>query len=182
MDNKINELLNLQINKEFYSAYLYWAMSAYFSEISMDGFAKYMRKQAKEELEHAQKIYDYLALRNEKITFARIEEPFNNWTNANDVISSALEHEIVVSNSIREIYNVADEQKDYKLTVELCQEVFDLLPQDKVIALKECLEEDPRPSYQDDGKEYGLTFSGINIKFTVNNGTLRVFRAQKLTN
>ena len=113
MDNKINELLNLQINKEFYSAYLYWAMSAYFSEISMDGFAKYMRKQAKEELEHAQKIYDYLALRNEKITFARIEEPFNNWTNANDVISSALEHEIVVSNSIREIYNVADEQKDY---------------------------------------------------------------------
>jgi tRNA-Thr(GGU) m(6)t(6)A37 methyltransferase TsaA len=36
----------------------------------------------------------------------------------------------------------ADEQKDYKLKVELCQEVFDLLPQDKVIALKECLEED----------------------------------------
>ena len=73
----------------------------------------------------------------------------------------------------------ADEQKDYKLTVELCQEVFDLLPQDKVIALKECLEEDPRPSYQDDGKEYGLTFSGINIKFTVNNGTLTVLSAEK---
>ena len=73
----------------------------------------------------------------------------------------------------------ADEQKDYKLKVELCQEVFDLLPQDKVIALKECLEEDPRPSYQDDGKEYGLTFSGINIKFTVNNGTLTVLSAEK---
>lgn len=73
----------------------------------------------------------------------------------------------------------ADEQKDYKLKVELCQEVFDLLPQDKVIALKECLEEDPRPSYQDDGKEYGLTFSGINVKFTVNNGTLTVLSAEK---
>ena len=48
MDNKINELLNAQINHEFYSAYLYLAMSTYFSEINMDGFANYMKKQAKE--------------------------------------------------------------------------------------------------------------------------------------
>lgn len=73
----------------------------------------------------------------------------------------------------------ADEQSDYKLKVELCKEVFELLPQDKVTALKECLEDDPRPSYQEDGKEYGVTFAGINFRFTVNNGTLTVLSAEK---
>ena len=71
MDNKTNELLNQQINFEFYSAYLYLAMSTYFSEINMDGFAKFMKNQAKEELEHAQRIYDYLLLRNELFAVKR---------------------------------------------------------------------------------------------------------------
>ncbi len=74
----------------------------------------------------------------------------------------------------------ADKEKDYKLNVNLCDEIFLLLPADKIDALKECLSDDPRPSYQDDGKEYGMSFAGINIRFTVNNGTLTVFSAQKL--
>lgn len=74
----------------------------------------------------------------------------------------------------------ADKEKDYKLNVNLCDEIFSLLPADKIDALKECLSDDPRPSYQDDGKEYGMSFAGINIRFTVNNGTLTVFSAQKL--
>lgn len=73
----------------------------------------------------------------------------------------------------------ADEQKDYKLKVELIEDLYALLPEDKIIALKECLEDDPRPSYQEDGKEYGVSFAGINVKFTVNNGTLTVLSAQK---
>ena len=74
----------------------------------------------------------------------------------------------------------ADEQKDYKLKVELCEELFSILPKDKIVALKECLEDDPRPSYQEDGKEYGVTFAGVNLRFTVNNGTLKVLSAQKI--
>lgn len=113
MDNKINELLNKQINHEFYSAYLYFAMSTYFSEITMDGFAKYMMQQAKEELSHAQRIYDYLLLCNEKISLQRIEMPENDWVNAKDVFEAALNHEIAVSNAIREIYTFALDLKDF---------------------------------------------------------------------
>ncbi len=113
MENKINNLLNAQINLEFFSAYLYLAMSTYFSEINMDGFAKFMKKQAKEELEHAQRIYDYLLLRNEKITYQRIEAPDTNWTNAKDVLDGAIEHEKFVSEKIKEIYKAADELDDY---------------------------------------------------------------------
>lgn len=74
----------------------------------------------------------------------------------------------------------AEELKDYKLKVNLCDEVFSLLSQEKIDALTECLADDPRPSYQDDGKEYGLTFAGVNLKFTVQNGTLTVISAQKI--
>ena len=53
----------------------------------------------------------------------------------------------------------ADEQKDYKLKVEFCEELFSLLPEEKIQALKECLEDDPRPSYQEDGNERICTYS-----------------------
>lgn len=113
MDNRTNDLLNRQINLEFYSAYLYLAMSTYFSEINMDGFAKFMKKQAKEELEHAQKIYDYLLLRDKKITYQRIEAPDTDWISALDVLDDAIEHEKTVSAKINELYRVAKETDDY---------------------------------------------------------------------
>ena len=50
MDEKLLEHLNKQINKEMYSAYLYFAMSNYFININMEGFAKVVKEQAKEEL------------------------------------------------------------------------------------------------------------------------------------
>lgn len=113
MDNKLIELLNQQINFEFYSAYLYLAMSTYFSEINMDGFAKFMKSQAKEELEHAQKIYDYLLLRNEKISYQRIEAPDTDWVNAQDVLNDAIEHEKMISSKIHELYKIAKELDDF---------------------------------------------------------------------
>lgn len=74
----------------------------------------------------------------------------------------------------------ASEQESYKLKVELIPELNLLLSKDKIDALKECLEDDPRPSYQDDGKEYGLTFAGVNVRFIVNNGALKVISANKI--
>ena len=79
MDNKLIEGLNQQINKELYSAYLYFGMSTYFLEINMEGFAKTIKNQAKEELEHAKKIYNYLITRDEKVNLFQIEAPDTNW-------------------------------------------------------------------------------------------------------
>ena len=74
----------------------------------------------------------------------------------------------------------ADKEKDYKLNVELTDAIYELLPKDKIDALIECLSDDPRPSYQNDGKEYGMSFAGVNVKFTVTDGTLTVFSAEKV--
>lgn len=109
--------LNKQLNKEFYSAYLYFAIATYFSEISLSGFAKYMKRQAKEELKHAQKIHNYLIDRGIKIEYERIEAPDASWINTLDAFEYAYNHEKYMTESIHNIYKQAKEEKDYSLEV-----------------------------------------------------------------
>ena len=53
------------------------------------------------------------------------------------------------------------------------------IPEDKLNPIIECLADDPRPSYQDDGREYGMKFGSLNVKFTVANGILTVNKIEK---
>ena len=63
---------------------------------------------------------------------------------------------------------------DHKLTVKFLNDLDKILPQDKLAGIIECLSDDPRPAYQDDGRSYGMTFGGYNIKFHVKEQTLFV--------
>lgn len=64
---------------------------------------------------------------------------------------------------------------DFLLNVDFPPMLLERVPQNKRKALMGVLSHDPRPSYQQDGeREYGLTFAGLNIRFTVNNDTLTV--------
>ena len=60
LNEKVASLLNEQINKEFYSAYLYLEFSAYFEDEGLDGFANWYKVQAQEERDHAMLIFQYL--------------------------------------------------------------------------------------------------------------------------
>lgn len=117
MDKNLLENLSLQINKELYSAYLYFAMSIYFLEINMEGFAKVIKNQIKEELNHAKKIYNYLLSRDEEIILNDIKAPDTNWINPYDAIKSALEHEKTITNDIKHLYEMSKETKDYATEV-----------------------------------------------------------------
>lgn len=117
MDNTLLEDLNAQLNREFYAAYLYFAMATYFAEINMEGFAKLTKNHAKEELNHARKIYDYLILRDEKVQLLRIEAPDTNWNNPIDAINAALDHEKFVTENIHRLYKNSKEKNDYPLEV-----------------------------------------------------------------
>ncbi len=112
MDTKLIQEFNKQINHEFYSAYLYFAMSTYFDEIAMRGFCSFMKHKASYKLSIAQRIYDYLILRDEKLSFAKIEEPNIDWINVTDVFSSALSHEEFMLKQILELYKTARESDD----------------------------------------------------------------------
>ena len=67
LTKKMEEALNKQINAEFYSAYLYLSMSAFFRQQNLNGFAHWMRIQTMEESTHALKLYDFVLERGGKV-------------------------------------------------------------------------------------------------------------------
>ena len=114
MDKKVHQLLNEQINKEFYSAYLYLDFSNYFKAQGLDGFANWYMIQAQEERDHAMLFYQYLQNENQKVTLEAIAKPDKVFTCHMDVLKAGLEHEEYVTSLIHDIYAVAYEVKDFR--------------------------------------------------------------------
>lgn len=73
----------------------------------------------------------------------------------------------------------ADEVREYGLKVSFSLQLLEKIPEAKREALITVLENDPRPSYKDDGDhEYGMVYSDLDIFFKVENGTLTVTRVE----
>lgn len=113
LKEKILKALNKQINTELFSSYEYLAMSAYFKEENLDGFAHWFRIQSQEEYAHATKIYDYIHRANSKVTLEKIDAPKANWKNTLEVFEETYAHEQKVTKAIDEIVNLAIEEKDH---------------------------------------------------------------------
>ena len=114
MDKKVHELLNQQINKEFYSAYLYLEFSNYFEDRGLDGFANWYMIQAQEERDHAMLFYRYLQNENEKVTLEAIDKPSVTINEDMDVLKAGLKHEKYVTSLINDIYAAAHDVKDFR--------------------------------------------------------------------
>ena len=114
MNTKVRDLLNQQINKEFYSAYLYLDFSNYFEDVGLDGFANWYKIQAQEERDHAMLFYQYLQNENQKVTLEAIPKPDKEFTCHMDVLKAGLEHEEYVTSLINDIYAAAYEVKDFR--------------------------------------------------------------------
>ena len=114
MNEKVHELLNQQINKEFYSAYLYLDFSNYFEDVGLDGFANWYKIQAQEERDHAMLFYQYLQNENQKVTLEAIAKPDKVFSCHMDVLKAGLEHEEYVTSLINDIYAAAYNVKDFR--------------------------------------------------------------------
>ena len=109
MNANVSLLLNEQINKEFYSAYLYLDFANYYAAVGLDGFENWYRVQAQEERDHAMLFYQYLQNNGEGVTFEAIAKP--EWERGDHMtpLKKALEHEKLVTASIDAIYAAAHE-------------------------------------------------------------------------
>ncbi len=114
MNAKVHELLNAQINKELYSAYLYLDFSNYFKAKGLDGFANWYMIQAQEERDHAMLFYQYLQNESQIVTLDAIAKPDKVFTCDMDVLQAGLEHEMYVTSLINDIYAAAYEVKDFR--------------------------------------------------------------------
>ena len=93
LDKKVSELLNTQINKEFYSAYLYLDFSNYYKDQGLDGFCNWYRVQAQEERDHAMLFIQYLQNNNAAVTLDAIEKPDKVFDAFDLPLKAGLEHD-----------------------------------------------------------------------------------------
>lgn len=112
INDKVKNILNEQINKEFYSAYLYLAMSAYFDDMGLYGFANWTKVQAREEVDHGMILFDYLIDRDCKIQLKQIDFPQEEFQTPLQVFEKILEHEKYVTSLIDCIAYMSQEECD----------------------------------------------------------------------
>ena len=112
ISEKINNILNEQINKEFYSGYLYLSMSANMKELGLNGFASWLKHQAKEEVGHGLKIFDYLIDRNSFVTLKQINTPDFEFNGIISVFNIIYEHEKCITNAVMTVAKLAEEECD----------------------------------------------------------------------
>jgi ferritin len=113
LKEKMIESLNFQMNAELYSAYLYLSMAAYFEANDLSGFANWMRVQAKEEMTHAMKFYDYLVQRGARITLTEIKAPPTEWDSPIAIFEHVYEHEQMVTGLINKLVDLAISLSDH---------------------------------------------------------------------
>ena len=97
LSKKVADLLNNQVNKELYSAYLYLDFENYYHDKSLEGFANWYHVQVQEEIAHAQLMMQYLQDNDYSV-----------------VLEAGLKHEQYVTELIHTCYAAAYEEKDFR--------------------------------------------------------------------
>ena len=114
LNEKLTEMLNTQVNKEFYSAYLYLEFSNFYAEQGLQGFANWYLVQAQEERDHAMLFLQYLQNNDEKVILEAVDKPDAVLKTNMDPLQQGLEHERYVTGLIHSIYDVAYSVKDFR--------------------------------------------------------------------
>ncbi|MBN2383450.1 ferritin [bacterium] len=113
LSKKMSKAMNHQVNRELYSAYLYLSMAAYFRSINLNGFANWMEIQCQEEMTHAQKFYQFIDERGEKVVLEAIEAPPHTWKTPLQVFEETFKHEQHVTSLINNLVKLAQTENDY---------------------------------------------------------------------
>jgi ferritin len=117
MTQKMETALNEQINKEFYSAYLYLAMSAYCNKLGMPGCEHWFRMQYDEEVIHMTKMFDYVMQHGGEARLMQIDQPPADFGTVLGAFEASLKHEQFVTQSINDLLDVAVSEHDHATQV-----------------------------------------------------------------
>lgn len=168
MDKKVSALLNDQINKELYSAYLYLDMANFYSARGLDGFANWYEVQAREEQDHALLIYRYLHNNSEPVTLEAVGKPDKTYSALIDPLKAAHAHEQYVTSLINAIYAAAQEVHDYRTVQFLDWFVKEQGEEEKnsadMITKMELFGDDARSLYMLNSELAGRTYSAPSLQ------------------
>lgn len=113
LSKTIQDALNDQLNFEQHSAQLYLGMAADAAALGLNGIAGWLRAQEKEEVVHAEKLFDFINVRGGQIKLGDVKGPAKSFTSVKDVFETALAHEKTVSARIHKLLELARAEKDH---------------------------------------------------------------------
>ncbi len=131
---KVQDAINEQIKNELYSAYLYLAMAAHFEAESLGGLASWMRVQAREEVTHGMKLFDYLNDRGGRVELKAIAAPPATFESPLAMFKQAYAHEQEVTASIHALYALAARENDVATQAALTWFVNEQVEEEKTAA------------------------------------------------
>jgi ferritin len=105
----MEELLNKQLNQELRNAYLYLSMASYLDNLGLKGFAHYFKVQAREELGHAMKIYEFINDLGGRVVPYDIPKPKDSWSSVLEAIKDFYEAEV---ENTRRFYELIDKARE----------------------------------------------------------------------
>ena len=117
---EMEDLLNLQVGYEFYSAYLYFLAAAWLQSKGLVGFQNWMEKQGHDEIGHGMKVYKYLVDTGSTLELPEIPAPLAGWYSVAEVTRAVLDHEMSVTRKWKTIGNLA-KQEDNPATEQMAQ-------------------------------------------------------------
>lgn len=127
----VESALNDQMAKEFYAAHLYLSMAAYFDDQGLPGFSKWMLLQHQEETGHAMRLYQYILHSGGRVILQGVDRPPTDFASPLGVMEQSLEHEREVTKSIHNLYELAQQEKDYAAQLELQWFITEQLEEEK---------------------------------------------------
>lgn len=113
MSAELEKAFNSQITIEFESSLVYRQLAIEMDSQDLPGMASWLRRQADEEVVHANKFIDHLVARDNHASIGAIKAPgVKEDASPLEVFQAAVKHEHKVSESIRDLYRQADKEGD----------------------------------------------------------------------
>jgi ferritin len=117
LNQKMVDALNGQMGNEFYSAYLYMAMSAASAAMGLKGAANWFMVQYHEEMVHFMKFYSYVISQGGAVTLAAVKAPPSVFKSLLDMFEQTLKHEQFITSRINDLSDLALKEKDHATAV-----------------------------------------------------------------
>lgn len=141
ISQRLVDLCNYRIQQEEYSARIYKAMSKWLENKGYFGSAKLWAKYSSEEIDHAEKFYDYLLKFGIQPIVPNLEQPQQTYISLQEIVNISYDHEVEVYRQCKELAMAAFEEQDlmlYPLALQFTAEQSEEL--EKFINIRDMIE------------------------------------------
>ncbi len=113
LSKNMTQLLNKQINLEHYSSNLYLQMRSWCDANSLEGCAKFLQQHAEEEMQHMNRLFNYVNEAGSMALIGAIDEPKSDFKNVQDIFKLTYKHECLITKEINKLVKAASEEADF---------------------------------------------------------------------